>query len=198
MNVNYPNKQKLTSTARTQTDLSKIMQKLTCDVLGIIPPDYSQIRIDWPTQGQPFQNADKDIGYIACVLEDGPYSRIRERQYESDNSGVTEIWTYTRIWRISWVLYGPNSFDRTRALHSALYMDYFNDVLNGYSLFPVADTALPLRIPEQLNAQWFERSDFYIILYEGVNETIQDGIAKSVEVLVEDKSGQLADITVST
>jgi hypothetical protein len=50
------------------------------------------------------------------------------------------------------------------------------------NLFPVSDPAEPVRAPELINAEWWERCDFSLSLYENVTETIEDGQATSVEV----------------
>jgi hypothetical protein len=120
---------------------------------------------------------------------------VRDRTF-SGTGPVTETWGYTRGWRVAWCLYGPNSTDRARMIHSAMFMDYFNDVLSLSNLYPISDPPEPTRIPEQTNSQWFERADFHIIMYEQVTETIEDGAVTSVEVKVYDKDGLAADITV--
>jgi hypothetical protein len=85
-------------------------------------------------------------------------------------------------------------------IRSALFMDYFNDQLNLSNLYPVPDSPEVTRMPEEWNAQWIERSDYHIVMYEQVTETITDGIATSVEVKVFDGSPNdpVADFTVTT
>ena len=199
-----PNGQTLTSTALTPKVINALMLQLTCGMLGINPPDYSQVRDAWQTQGQPFQDVNTDICYVACVPENVDYRLVRDRTYTTIPAGgglperVQETWTYTRGWRVTWTLYGPNSTDRARMVHSALFMDYFNDQLNLSSLFPVSDPPEIIRMPENMNAQWFERAEFHVIMYENVTETIIDGIVTSVEVKVYDASPSdpVADFTV--
>lgn len=78
-------------------------------------------------------------------------------------------------------------------------MDYFNDQLNLNNLFPVSDPAEPTRTPENFNAQWWERADFSIEMYENVTETVEDGKVTSVEIKVYDAdvstTGPAADVT---
>jgi hypothetical protein len=130
-----------------------------------------------------------------------PYDLIRDRACipvaESSPPVVTERWTYTRSWDIHWTLYGPNSTDNARAIKSALFMDYFTDALAGSQLFPVPDFPEPMRVPELIDAQWFDRSDFSIIAYEFVIETIIDQTVASVEVILNTEEGVAADFTVT-
>lgn len=202
----YPNGQVLQSSALTVAQINAIMQPLTCGMLGLPlptanqPAGYAAVRIDWPTQGQPFSPLpNQDVCFLSCLLEETPYNKVRNKSL-SGAGPVTETWTYTRGWRISWTLYGPNSTDRARQIWSATFMDYFNDVLNLANLFPVSDPVEPIRAPELINAEWWERCDFSLSLYENVTETIEDGQAISVEIKVYDGSpaDPVADFTVTT
>jgi hypothetical protein len=193
----YPNSQTLTSSALTRLQIETLIQTLTCGMLGINPPNGEQVRINWPQQGQPFQDVDKDICYISCVTSEEQYTKVRDRQYQANGQLTTEIWTYTRNWRVHWTLYGPACTDRARMIWSALFMDYFNDQLNLSQLFPVSDPTEPTRIPEEMNAQWFDRADFHMDMYEAVTETIDDTTVSSVEVLTHTEDGLVSDITVT-
>lgn len=193
--VTYPNGQTLTSTALTPAQVSILVQKLTCQALGLSATDYAQIRVDWQTQGQPFQDVNKDICYLGCVLEEVEYNKVRDAT-RSGRDPVTETWVYTRGWRFSWSLYGPGSTDRARMIHSAfIFMSYFSDQLSLSNLYPVSDPPEPTRTPENFNAQWWERADFHIIVYEQVTETITYNPVTSVENKVyADDLGLVADI----
>ncbi len=189
----YPNGQSLVSSALTPAQVSVALQTLTCGMLGINPPDLSKVRVDWQTQGQPFENVSADICYLACTPQDVDYSRVRDRAFSGANGPVTETWTYTKGWRVAWCLYGPSAEDSARMIRSALFMDYFNDTLAAINLYPINDPPEVTRIPENINAQWWERADFYVIVYEQVTETIIDGQATSVEVKLSDSGGIVAD-----
>jgi hypothetical protein len=195
----YPNGQVLNSTALTPTNITKLLQTLTCGMIGVNPPDYARVRVDWQTQGQPSQDVGTDICYVACVPWDTDYNRVRDYAFSEvvgPPAVLTQTWEYTKGWRVSWTFYGPNSEDNARAVRSALYMDYFSEQLSLSNLYPVLDSPEVVRAPEQYNAQWWERADYFINMYEQVTETINPGIATSVEIVVEDSSGVVADITV--
>jgi hypothetical protein len=197
----YPNGQTLTSTALTPTQMNDIIQPLTCGMIGINPPNLALVRVDWQTQGQPFiPTPANDVCFISCVPEDVDYHKVRDRVYTNADGGVTETWTYTRGWRVSWVLYGPNSTDHACMIHSAvIFIDYFSDQLSLSNLYPLSEPAQPTRVPEELNAQWYERADFHITLYEAVTETIEYGAVTSVAVTVNTvKESPAAEFTVST
>jgi hypothetical protein len=194
----YPNGQVLSSTALTPSAISAILQILTCGAIGINPPDFSQVRVDWQTTGQPATPLpSQDVCYLSCVPHDTEYTRVRDRAYTTVAGVLTETWHYSKGWRISWTLYGPASSDHARALRSASFMDWFNDQLSLSQLWPLSDPPEVTRVPENYNSQWWERSDFYIDVYEYVTETIAPGAVTSVEIKVlEPADGQVADITV--
>lgn len=192
--INFPNGQTLTSSALTTQQVEIIFQIWTSSAFGYNPPDPERVRINWQVQGQPFDHLpNDDVAYIAATLKDDNYTKVRNRQ----NVGTIETWTYTRNWNVAWVVYGPNSFDFARALHTASFLDYFNDQLNTNNLFPVSEPPQPIRVPELINAQWFQRSDFELNLYENVTEVLNQGIVTSAEIELYDSTGEVADITVT-
>ena len=195
----FPNGQTLTSNALTPSALSTLLQTITCWFLGISPPDPSQVRVDWQTQGQPAAvSPSQDVCYLSCVPHDTEYTRVRDRTYTQVGSGpLTETWNYSKGWRITWTFYGPNAEDRARTLRSATYLDYFEEQLTPSRLFPLSDPPEVARNPENFNAQFWERADFYLDLYEYVTETIAPGTATSVEIKVIDSTvGLVADLNV--
>jgi hypothetical protein len=196
----YPNGQVLTSTALTVQEINIVVQEQTCGMLGIVPVDPSKVRVAWQPQGQPDVSLpSQDSCYISCVLQDVDYSRVRDRTL-AGTDGVTETWVYTRGWRIAWNTYGPNSFDRARQIHSALFQDYFNDQFALSNLYPVLEPAEPTRLPIEHNAQWYDATQFSCVFYEQITETIQTPTVSSVEVRVYDGSvdDPIADVTITS
>ena len=199
MPVTYPDGTTLTSSALTIAQIGAILQPLTLGMLGLpVIPTSSLVRLQWPTQGAPFSDIGDDVCYLACVPKDDPYDRIRDRTNESAaDPNLEEVWNYTRAWSIRWVFYGPNSTDYARALRSALYQDYFTDLLSLSNLFPVSDFPETVRAPELLDGQWIERVDFAAEMYEAITETILRQTVVSVENIIEGNAGQIADFTVT-
>ena len=201
----YPNGQQLLSSALTPKTISALILQLTCGMLSINPPDYMQVRDWWQTQGQPFGDVNLDVCYAACTPWETDYNKVRNRTYitipaqPGIPAQVQEAWTYTKGWQVSWTLYGPNAADRARSIKSALFLDWANDTLNNANLFPLPDTPEVTRVPELVNAQWFERADFHCYMYENVTETILDGTVTSVEVKLYDAAptDPVADFTIT-
>jgi hypothetical protein len=193
----YPNGQTLQSSALTVSQINILLQALTCGMISINPPDPSQVRIDWPTEGQPVADSpSEDVCYLRAVIIDDSYDKLRDLARTNQEPSPTPVqytWNYTRVWSISWILYGPASLARSTALRSALFMDYFTDQLSLSNLFPNPDNQAPTRVPELANAQWWERSDFSCEMNEFVTETISVPAVQSVPVTV-----QSEEMTVNT
>lgn len=196
--ITYPDGSVLTSSALTLPQMNTTIQQLTLGMLGQeVTSTNPFVRVSWPTQGAPFQNNQDDVCYLRCVLKDDPYDKIRDRfNLSAADPNLQEQWNYTRVWRIHWVLYGPNSLDYVRALRSALYQDYFTAALQNSQLFPVSEFPESVRQPEKIDAQWIERCDQSCEIYEFVTETINRQTVVSVEFLVKDSAGTIADVTV--
>lgn len=199
VNRTYPDGSVLTSTALTLEAINTILVTLTQGMLGQTPdPESSLVRVQWPTEGAPFQDINDDICYLRCVPVDSPYDRIRDRvNVPNNDETLEEIWTYTRAWKIQWCMYGPNSLDNARAIRSALYQDYFTQLLADSQLFPVSDFPETMRVPELMNAQWFERVDLEVEFYEFITETIDRQTILSSENIIEGDAGEIADFTVT-
>jgi hypothetical protein len=202
--ITYPTGQVFTSSALTPATITPLLQTLTCGLLGINPPDYSKVRVAWQTQGQPFTSLPPDGAcYVSCVPEDDAYSRVRDLALSggdavsSPPAPVVENWTYTKGWRVTWFFYGPASEDQARAVRSGMFLDYANEQLSLSNLYVVNEPPEVTRLPQEINGEWWEYAEFHVELYEQVTETVQDGVATSVETKLNTKDGQVADFTVS-
>lgn len=215
--VTYPDGTTLTSSALTIQQISAVLQPAISGMLGISDPENTPaVRIEYGPQGQPFSDITEDVCYFRCMPTEDPYTKIRERfnwgpngwgnaqfgvqPYGGTLSGdpaLSEQWNYTNAWKIRMTFYGPNSYDRARTVRSGLYQDYFTNLLSLSNLFPVSDFPEPVRVPDLLDGQWFERVDLEFEAYEFVTETIARQTVTSVEVELETSNGVFADIDLS-
>lgn len=193
--------------ALNPTVFQEAMQQITLLIYNRQPPwspsDFSFIRVDWQTQGQPNQAVDVDAIYLRSVEEDDPFNRTRDVSTEPSDMGdpkqVQQVTTYTRVWRTYWCLYGPNSFDNARKLRSGLFLPAIHDYLaSNFNLYLVTDIAAPRRVPEYFVGQWWERVDFDARFNEPVVERPAVPSVASAEIILENADGILADITVNS
>jgi hypothetical protein len=196
----YPNGQTATSTALSPQALNTLLQTLTCQMLGINPATdtlaYAKVRLEWPTAGQPAWGVTDDVCFLKCVEEDDPYNRIRDRQFGPQNGLYSATDSYTRVWRVSWCLYGPTSFDNARLIKSSLFAaDFAHDTLAGSNLYLVTDLPATRRAPEKFQNQWWDRSDVDVRINEFITETLTVNSVASAQVLVYDATGEVENLS---
>ena len=186
------------------------MQRLTLQLLGYdptVPANNQYVRIGWQQQGQPAQGIEEDVTYLRCTETDVPaVNRQRDSQILSNPADkntppqtVIQLFTYMRVWETFWCVYGPNSFDNARKLHSGLFTQETHDTFAtlGLALYWVPDSSAPRRVPEPRDGgQWWERVDFEARFNELVSEVIVIPLAASVEIQEYTKYGKLSDFTV--
>jgi hypothetical protein len=191
------------STPLVPSQFNVVMQALTLQMLGlaVTQANYALVRVDWQTQGQPWvPDPQTDITFIRMVAEDNAYNRQRDRQFLLVNGVPVSEDLYTRVWRVFWVVYGPNSFDNARKIFSGLFSDAIHDALAGSSVYLVTDPAMPLRVPEEVNGRWYDRSDFSARFNEFVTEAqLPVGVVTSLQVIIDNQQAPppLATVTVT-
>jgi len=192
-------------TPLTPDTLQKLMQTVTQTALGVSNTDYASVRVGWQQQGQPAWGINEDVVILNAVEDDDPYNRVRDQKTAlNDSASVILLTTYTRVWRVMWTFYGPNSFDRARQLRSAMLAtgvappaQTAHDVLALSNVYLVTDLTAPQRVPELYEKQWWERVDFSCQFNEFVTEAPIVPSVASAEIIVEDSSGVVADIDVT-
>lgn len=154
----------------------------------------SSVRIAWQPMGQPSWNNTDDIVVLRFTDEDDPYNRVRDIEYFEGNRTVT----YQRTWRCHFVIYGPNSYDNARLLHSALMTDQTtHDTLTAANLYFVPDPVAPQRVPEIFQSLWYERVDFDVLFNEGVTESDTYQSVLSTHIFIETNTGIVDDPVVN-
>jgi hypothetical protein len=163
------------------------------------PQAFYKVRIGWQTEGQPGPSIGTDIVTLRCSPIDTEYGRMRDLVSTNSDSQITYTDVFTRAWRVSWTLYGPDALDDARAIRSALdTIQFVTDYLSGFNLYVNPSIKEPQRVPENFQGRWWERVDLEAEFNEQITETFTVGIVESVEVQVFTKEGKISDFTVSS
>lgn len=193
----------MTSTGLTQAQMQVIWQNIVLQCLGItksMPTDsiaYTQVRIDWPTPGQPAWKITEDKAFIRSIEVPDPYNYAHEVQpVITIDSTFTETTIYTRVWETGFIFYGPNSFDRARQVKACLFQDFVHDILAASNIYLNTMIGTPRRTPELFQNQWWERSGFSVRMNEQVTDTLDKQTIQSVELILEDETGIISDVIV--
>lgn len=191
--------------------IEPLMQLITATALGLDITDvktYSKVRVGWQTDGQPAFDLINNTVFVRCTEEDDEYNRIRDEEqadFGVEPSIQVQLTTkYTRVWRVFWTIYGPDSYDNARIIRSALYTQAIHDLIeygfsgygqlglgqggyggDGVPLFLVTDASAPRRVPELKDGRWWERVDFDCQFNEAVTEAVLVNAVSSTEVDLE-------------
>lgn len=203
--IAFPSTPMVTSDALTIFDLNNIFTSASQAILQIDPNTDSQafykVRTTFPTAGAPAFKITDDVLFVTPKPIDDDYNRVRDEEYvDISPTEVHKVVSYTRVLRVEFCVFGPNSLDNARALRSGYLEQLIHDFLEYQGLYLIPDNAEPSRNPENFDGQWWERVDFALRFNELVHETTVLQTVKSVEVIVDDASSPthpVADITVT-
>jgi hypothetical protein len=125
----------------------------------------SPVRISWPADGAPAWKKTENVTFIKVLPDNDDYNKMRDMEYEpivGDNVNVNQAMSYTRIIRIMWTFYGPNSEDNSQTIRDQLFYQSIHDTLANNNLYMIMDIDEPIRAPELYLNQWWERVDMSI------------------------------------
>jgi len=162
----------------TLKQIENLFWNVTTQMLGLdpaLPANASKIRIAWPTDGAPSWKISEDVIFIRIADDDDPINLLRDNSMTVlDEDNANQVTSYTRVVSVYFVCYGPNSFDNAFTIRNNLYRQKYRDLLNTKNIYLIPQIKSPLRRPELLNGQWWERNDLSASFNELVqfNETI--------------------------
>lgn len=155
-------------------ELKDFFVAMTCKMLNIdptTPEGKGKVRTTWPADGQPSWKITDDIAFLRITPIDDKQARtlnILDNPSQENNVYLDRKTGYTRVHKIDWTLYGPNSYDNADIIRNLIfdndYMQYFKEK----NLFLITDVPMPTRLPELYNGQWWERTDFSATFNESV------------------------------
>lgn len=188
----------------TQDAVNKVFQNLTITLLGLTTPtatdrsSYSKVRVSYPPEGQPAWKVTENICFMSVFERDGEYNKPRNVIMETlDGDNANQETTYTRILEVSWIFYGPLSFDNARKVKDGIFYELNRETLAGSNLYLVPSAPNPVRIPEVYQGQWWERVDLRMLFNEQVVINLTVPYLKSSEITVirEDGDDTVIEVT---
>jgi hypothetical protein len=186
----------MTDTILTRDQLEVLFYNLTVGIIGGSPK--ADIRRSWPTGGAPaFSNTD-NVAFIKVYNVESPITQQREDVYSQIGSPSTPNMATktTRTLLLDYMFYGQTSWDRANLVKEGLYRQVNHDILALQKIFVVPDGKPPQLMPELWQGVWYDRVNLKIYFNEGI--VVNDNVPyiKTVEIVVEDRKGIRADITV--
>jgi hypothetical protein len=159
------------------------------------PNAFSKVRVTYPRPGQPGFGISEDVCSVRCSEVDVEYNKVRNPIFQpNDDVSLNQVTMYQKTWEIFLSFYGPNSNTNARIVKSSLLLDWVRQTLSPSSLYLVTGLPNVVRVPELVNQQWQERSDFKFYLNEGITETITVPSIASIEIIGQVSTGQIFDV----
>jgi hypothetical protein len=161
---------------------------LTLQMVGldpVAPANQNRVRIGWAPNGAPAWKRTEDVAFLLVNYDDDPITRLVDVTYqEADINNVNRTVSYTRVQRVNWICYGPNSFDDMDKIRHGLYLPQFTQILAANNLALILDMSMPVRSPELFNGQWWERTSFYARFNEKVTRQADVPYIQSADVQI--------------
>ncbi|WP_061342955.1 phage neck terminator protein [Clostridium botulinum] len=155
-------------------EIEEFFQEITCEMLDIDlskKENRKKVRIAWPTGGAPGWKIQDDICFLRITPIDDAMTRELNICYDpvkNDEPYAKKKVGYTRVHKINWTLYGPNSYDNADIIRHLIFDNEYMNKFKKKNLFLITDVPMPTRLPEYYSGQWWERTDFSATFNEGV------------------------------
>ena len=200
-------------TVNTLAQLNQLFQTLTISLLGITfsnnadKTPYGKVRVSWPTEGQPAWKITEDVCFIRSLEIDNPYNKQRDvyftTNYTGNNNAVdanncNQKTSFTRVLMVTWVFYGPSSFENAQKVRDGMFYQLNHDALANNNIYLLPNTESPRRAPELFQGQWWERTDLTMYFNELVIRNLAVPYLKSAQITImrdNNRANEIVDVT---
>jgi hypothetical protein len=205
----------------TKTQLEDLFWRMTMIALGYNPDDYVDIpadpddpesepitvdpvtmpvRLAWLTAGTPAWGITEDVTFIHIGEADHDINKQIDVSYNQNSEDVSladQSSSQTRVLNISWIFYGPNSFDNAFMFKRKLFDPSIRGITSPYLINLVPNVTAPQRRPEMFSGQWWERTDLLNVQFnELVKFTTAVPYIQSSAITIKTESGDDRDVNV--
>ncbi len=161
------------------------------------PPSAMPVRISWPTDGAPAWKITDDVAFLRVGEQPDAISDIRDTVYSAyDKDNALQSISQTRVIRVHWLLYGPNSWNNACQIRNRLYVPQHRETLDKNRVYLVPRIKTPQRLPELFGGRWWERADVAASFNELVRYDATIPYLKTADITV--KSSPESGITIAT
>jgi len=198
----------MSDTYLTLSQLNTLIWETTMTALGYdyteynsstSPPISMPVRKSWQAEGAPATKRTDDVCYIRVYPENNDYNKLRELKYSAINdASVNQATSYTRVLQVTWIFYGPNSYDNAQTVRDSLFSDNIADELEAKNVYFMPDIDDCTRAPELFDGQWWERTDLKAYFYELVTKNITVATVGKVTVDISNGSRETSAVSEET
>ncbi|MFC3768364.1 hypothetical protein [Paenibacillus sp. GCM10012303] len=172
----------------TLQEAEDLFWSLTLQTLGLnpaAPASQKRVRIGWLTKGAPAWKIDEDVAFLLLNYNNDPINRQVDVAYLNQGTNYAKrVQSYTRVLTVTWVCYGPSSFDDADKIRSELFHPRTKETLLRSNLAMILDVEAPIRTPELFGGQWWERTTFSARFNELVTRSSDVAYIESANVQI--------------
>jgi hypothetical protein len=190
-----------TCSANSPESIASIFQKVVAQVFGFdltapiatandsTNPGW-KVRVGWQQQGQPAYTITDDVCIITAYTDDDPFGRVTDTLLSAnDSASLTQETSYTQVWKIHFVCYGPNAFTNAVLIVAAMGLDWVHDALAVSNIYAVTDWKRPEVLYENEDGQWWQRADVKLRFNELVQMNLIVPAAAGIGVTLVKENG---------
>jgi hypothetical protein len=190
-----------TCSANSPQSIAKIFQNVVAQVFGynLAPPistksdstnPFWTVRMGWQQQGQPAWTITENVCIITAYTDDDPFSRISDTLLSAnDSESLNQEMSYTQVWKMHFVCYGPNAFTNGVLIVAAMALDWVHDALAASNIYAITEWKRPDVLYENEDGQWWQRADVNLRFNEFVQLTLIVPAASGVGITLVKENG---------
>ena len=144
----------------------------------------------WQQQGQPAWTITENVCIITAYTDDDPFSRISDTLLSAnDSESLNQEMSYTQVWKMHFVCYGPNAFTNGVLIVAAMALDWVHDALAASNIYAITEWKRPDVLYENEDGQWWQRADVNLRFNEFVQLTLIVPAASGVGITLVKENG---------
>ncbi|WP_427112436.1 phage neck terminator protein [Megasphaera sueciensis] len=148
-------------------ELQTLFQQCAKSILTsfITDPDKF-IRYEYPTEGAPDWNITDNIVFINSQELSDEYARLPFTRYVNQDDTVIAERVRTRVWKVLFTSYGPDSYDMSNALRDGFISEAITRKMTPSGVFLIPNWPNCIQANEMWAGRWWQRWDLTLSFNE--------------------------------
>lgn len=172
----------------TMAEIETLFHSITTLILGYtVAANPDKVRIGWNTAGAPTFKITDNVTFLMVTPTPNDFTKLQNVSFDTFyTTSANQKIKATRHYNVAWTVYGPAAFENIELIRYGIFKQYYHDLAAVKNIYVIPEMNMPRRNPDLFNGQWWNRYDFNINFYEGIeiNETI--GAITSASIIFKD------------
>ena len=155
--------------------LQTLFWDVTNDILGkgLKQPDKF-IRFKYPQDGMPDWKITDDIIFVNLDELNDDYAKQIDSIFKSEGGSIKKYMARTRVWRVLYSIYGPNSYELANKLKDSFFTQKVHDKLSSRAVFLIPNLPTCVQVNELFAGRWWDRWDLNLNFNELYQMPVDD------------------------